>query len=173
MSNHPTSLSAGQAPGRLTDALLGSLSAEMQSALSESDASMDRLTVTLAELLESISMLTVEETGELDLTNQPSLRIDAIQRAAREAIVACQFYDRLRQRIEHASAGLGDLRELLDSPQSADDPATWERISGAIRSRFSMEQQAQVFQRALDAQPNPLETRHDAPPAPDNAIELF
>lgn len=60
---------------------------------------------------------------------------------AQRAMFAMQFHDQLVQRLHHVRDALGDLQDALSAPEMP--PATV--LLGAIRSRYTMEDERRLF----------------------------
>mgnify|MGYP001193108035 CR=1 FL=1 len=60
-------------------------------------------------------------------------------------IVAFQFYDRLSQRLSHASHSLDDLTAIVSDPARLYNPFAWSALQQKIRARYTMEDEKLMF----------------------------
>ena len=67
----------------------------------------------------------------------------------RSAIIALQFYDRLSQRLQHVAGSLELLGDLLARAEDYDADPGWEALRSQIRSRYSMNEERELYDRIL------------------------
>lgn len=72
-----------------------------------------------------------------------------LEAVARNAIVQFQFYDRMTQRLAHASASLRACQEALRDP-GAPGQEDWDRFWGAIRALYAMSDDRRLLDAVLD-----------------------
>lgn len=66
-----------------------------------------------------------------------------------QGVVAFQFYDRLSQRLQHVTSGLGLTKELLADSQERDNPEAWDQVNQSILSHYSLEEEKALFECVL------------------------
>jgi hypothetical protein len=69
------------------------------------------------------------------------------------AIIAFQFYDKLTQRLDHVSQSLGDLTNLITDPNSLYSPVAWQGLQASIRSKYTMEEERNMFDSVIAGAP--------------------
>ncbi len=65
------------------------------------------------------------------------------------AVVAFQFYDRLSQQLAHVVSSLDSMSDLVGDGARLYNPLEWERLQEAIRSRYSMQEEQEMFDALL------------------------
>jgi nitrate/nitrite-specific signal transduction histidine kinase len=66
-----------------------------------------------------------------------------------QSIIAFQFYDRLAQRLSHVNHSLAMLAELVADSARADSASEWTSLQQAIRARYSMPEEVEMFEAVL------------------------
>jgi hypothetical protein len=74
---------------------------------------------------------------------------EATQERINTSVVAFQFYDRLKQCLEHASVGLKGLSAIIDAPNRLYNPNEWHLLQNQIRGRYTMESEKIMFDAIL------------------------
>ncbi len=129
--------------------------AQIEIALGESDDSIEQLTASFTRMMahEQAIAEAVERLPDSEETR--SLRDSIRQRAAevaadmQGAIVAFQFYDKLTQRLGHVGSSLEAMSELVSDPARLHEPGEWRSLQQQIRSRYSMREEREMFDRIM------------------------
>ena len=132
---------------RETILMLNLAVAQIEVAMRDSSGSVDVLTNTFTGMYGNLMAL-VEAAQSLP--DGPAKQ--AVQEAGmavsvqmQEAIVAFQFYDRLSQRLSHASHSLDDLTAIVSDPARLYNPFAWSALQQKIRARYTMEDEKLMF----------------------------
>jgi len=138
----PDALSSALAIARGLHQFLNLGVAQLDAALRESDAQVDKIAQCLATLSSDVQQLesrVQSEPGAKCADLATSLR-DSLQ----SAIKALQFYDKLIQRLTHVRAGLAIPADATTDPAA---PATidWNSILDQVRGRYSMVEERVLF----------------------------
>lgn len=132
---------------RETILMLNLAVAQIEVALRDSSGSVDVLTNTFTGMYGNLMAL-VEATHTLPDTPVKQAIQDsgmAVSAQMQQAIVAFQFYDRLSQRLSHASHSLDDLTAIVSDPARLYNPFAWHALQQKIRSRYTMEDEKLMF----------------------------
>lgn len=129
--------------------------AQIEIALGESDDSIEQLTASFTRMMahEQAIAEAVEQLPDSEETR--ALRDTIRQRAAevaadmQEAIVAFQFYDKLTQRLGHVGFSLEAMSELVGDPARLHEPEEWRALQQRIRSKYSMREEREMFDRIM------------------------
>ncbi|HAI59994.1 MAG TPA: hypothetical protein DCM32_08980 [Xanthomonadaceae bacterium] len=129
--------------------------AQVEAAMTDSNASVDALTGTFTTMANTIALINGRIGGLAD--NEATAPVKAELMAAttnvagmvNQAIVAFQFYDRLSQRLSHVTNGLAWLAELVDDETQAADTQAWVELQARIRARYSMPEEVEMFEALL------------------------
>lgn len=70
-----------------------------------------------------------------------------------QSIVAFQFYDKLVQRLAHVNHSLAALSDLVGDNTRLFNPAEWRVLQEKIRSRYTMQEEAEMFEAVLAGKP--------------------
>lgn len=115
--------------------LLELTSSQLEVALQSASAQVERLAGSVA----AFAKLGVEIASNADpAVAAQGARVIA---EAERAMFAMQFHDQLVQRMHHVRDALGDLQDALSAPQMPPAAA----LLGAIRSRYTMEDERRLF----------------------------
>lgn len=162
--------------------MLGLCEAQMDSALQESDQSIDALVAaftTLADTARTVSSLTGKLPDDVKAQLDPSLheQIAAFQTQMAAAVVAFQFYDKLSQRLGHVRYSLSTLAQFACSRTQMQQPEQWTRLHSTLRRLYRTQEEREVFQMVMEGDGSGFV--HASPPPASTAngrageIELF
>lgn len=128
--------------------------AQIEMAMRESDDSIDALTgsfTTMVEHVSAISRAAREIKGDENLETIDRIQTDCQDVTAnmQHSIVAFQFYDKLSQRLDHVNHAMNQLAELVADQSRLYNPNEWVGLQGRIRSRYSMQEEQDMFDALL------------------------
>jgi len=128
--------------------------AQIDMAMRESDDSIDALTGSFTSMVDHVAAISQasEQIGGKENANL----VDKIQTDCanvsdnmQHSIIAFQFYDKLSQRLEHVNQSMVMLAELVADQSRLYNPAEWVELQNAIRSRYSMKEEGEMFDALL------------------------
>ncbi len=164
--------------------MLGLCEAQMDSALQESDQSIDALVAAFTSLVDTartVSSLTGNLPDDAQAQLDPSFheQIATFQKQMAAAVVAFQFYDKLSQRLGHVRYSLSTLAQFACSRSQMQQPEQWTRLHSTLRRLYRTQEEREVFQLVMEgdgsgfvhASPAPVSTGNDRAKAGE--IELF
>ena len=165
--------------------MLGLCEAQMDSALLESDQSIDALVQAFTSLMDTARAvgaltgnLSAEMKGQIDPGIQDQISAFSDQMAA--AVVAFQFYDKLSQRLGHVRYSLSTLAQFACSRNQMQQPEQWTRLHSTLRRLYRTQEEREVFQVVMEGDGSGF--AHASPPPAAGAanersaageIELF
>jgi len=121
--------------------------AQMEVAMHDSTGSVDVLTHSFTD------MMGLVEAGRSlpDSPQKESIQSlgAGVTSQMQGAIVAFQFYDRLSQRLAHASHSLEDLTGIVSDPSRVYNPYAWHELQQKIRSKYTMEDEKPMSDTVL------------------------
>lgn len=129
--------------------------AQVEAAMTDSNASVDALTGTFTTMANTIKLINERISGLADTEATGPVKMELMMATmnvagmVNQAIVAFQFYDRLSQRLAHVNHGLAWLAELVSDQDEASSAAAWAALQGKIRSRYSMPEEVEMFEAVL------------------------
>jgi hypothetical protein len=129
--------------------------AQVEAAMTDSNASVDALTGTFTTMANTIKLINERISGLADTEATGPVKMELMMATmnvagmVNQAIVAFQFYDRLSQRLAHVNHGLAWLAELVSDQDEASSTAAWAALQGKIRSRYSMPEEVEMFEAVL------------------------
>jgi hypothetical protein len=144
--------------------LLELATAQLEVALQNSNAHVEQL----ATSVDALSKL----GAELRAHENPAVAEQGARVLAEtlRAMFAMQYHDQLAQRLEHVRDALGDLHDALAAPV----PPPTRTLLGAIRSRYTMEDERKLFDVVLGALPGaPADDTEVEPEALRGSVEMF
>lgn len=138
---------------RETVRMLNLAVAQIAMAMQEGDDSVESLGRSFTEMVGQVEEIANEATVLDPASSVPAGRIlercAQVQSNIQQSIVAFQFYDRLSQRIDHVQHALEQLGELVGDTSRLYNPSEWQALQGAIRNRYSMREEQEMFDALL------------------------
>ncbi len=129
--------------------------AQIEIALTESDESFDHLTHSFTNIMEYEKNIAQVVEGLPDSEQTLALR-DSIRHSTQKlrqefqgAIIAFQFYDKLTQRLSHVCSSIEAMSGLVGDTSKNNDPAQWTLLQDAIKSRYSMHEEYEMFDNVM------------------------
>ena len=123
--------------------------AQISMAMHEGEDSVGALTRSFTDMVTRVNAIgaTAERMQQCDDDARGAILGDcaAVQSGIQQTIVAFQFYDRLSQRLDHVKAALEQLASLVSDKRRLFDPDEWHGLQRAIRSRYTMAEEQQMF----------------------------
>ena len=135
-----------------TLSMLKLAAAQVEYSMRDGNRSVDTLTESFTTMAGSMNV--IEQTSkelwdkhgfEDELTHRVTEQCDTVSSKMQQAIVAFQFYDKLVQRLDHVVGSLSQLGELVGNPAKLYLPAEWRYLQEAIRSKYTMGQERELF----------------------------
>lgn len=133
---------------RETVLLLNLSVAHINNSMSEGDESINTLTDTVTSMISSVKTI-----GEVAQSMPDGEAKDIIMKhhadvssKIHEIVISFQFYDKLVQRLTHASNCLADLSDLVSAPGRLYNPYEWKKLQGFIESKYTVEADKVMFQ---------------------------
>lgn len=129
--------------------------AQVEAAMTDSNASVDALTGTFTTMANTITLINERISGLADTEATAPVKTELMMATMKvagmvnQAIVAFQFYDRLSQRLSHVNNGLAWLADLVAEPEAASSASAWAELQGKIRARYSMPEEIEMFEAVL------------------------
>ena len=129
--------------------------AQVEAAMTDSNASVDALTGTFTTMANTITLINGRIAGLADTEATAPVKSELLSATTHvagmvnQAIVAFQFYDRLSQRLSHVNNGLAWLAELVGDEAGAGDAQAWADLQARIRARYSMPEEIEMFEAVL------------------------
>ena len=132
--------------------MLGITIAQIRTSLSDSNANVDTLSSTFAQIADHV--LTIHDSAAAISSVEPKdqLELELIQAAStaakakvNNAVVDFQFFDRLDQRLGHVIKSLDDMSALIQNPDRLQDPVAWMELQSNLHDSYSMESERLMF----------------------------
>jgi hypothetical protein len=91
-----------------------------------------------------------DDLSEGDLKTTIESNCNEVLKLMQAAIIAFQFYDKLSQRLNHASNSLGSLGELIEEPGRLYSPYEWKGLQQKIKSKYTIAADKAMFEAILE-----------------------
>ncbi len=136
---------------RETVRMLELATAQILMAMRDGDESVSTVATSFTSLADTVNSIARAASEWHGAADTQAIRSEVISRAAeaqagvQATIVAFQFYDKLTQRLDHVTKMLSDVSDLVSAPQRACDLGEWRKMQDAIRSRYSMQEEQEMF----------------------------
>jgi hypothetical protein len=172
-----------------TIAMLALTVAQIETSMKEGDQSVNQLTESFTDLA-SHSQEIIAEAQRLDINipHEADIRKNMLHAAEglngkiQQAIIAFQFYDRLSQRLDHASHSLEKIGHLIADSGERYQESAWRNAQEEIKSSYTMESERIMFEHimrghsvaeALEIYHHQFEKEKDESFGTDDDVELF
>ena len=132
---------------------------QIEAAMRDSNSSVEVLTdvfTTMAGYMRMISDTVAALPDEGVASDAKTSLLGAAENVSgmvRKAIIAFQFYDKLVQRLSHVNHSLASLSDLINDNSRLYSPYEWGALQEKIRSKYSMREEAQMFEAVLGGMP--------------------
>lgn len=136
---------------RETLLMLGLAVAQIESAMKDSNESVDVLTNSFTTMFGNVQVI-ADAVKDLPpgVTRQLiEENCTLVSARMQEAIVAFQFYDRMAQRLSHVSHSVDGLAELISDNRRLYNPHEWVGMQQRIRAKYTMEEERVMFDAIL------------------------
>lgn len=139
-----------------TIAMLALTVAQIETSMKEGDKSVNQLTDSFTDLA-SHSQEIIAEAQKLDedIPHEALIRKNMLQAAEgltgkiQQAVIAFQFYDRLSQRLDHASHNLEKIGHLIADSGDRYEESAWRKVQDEIKSSYTMEAERIMFEHIM------------------------
>lgn len=133
---------------RETVLLLNLSVAHINNSMSEGDESINTLSNIVTSMLENLNTIgevaaKLPDSEEKDILIKHQADVDS---KIHEIVMSFQFYDKLVQRLNHASNCLSDLSVIVDEPNRLYNPYEWKKLQSYIESKYTIESDKIMFQ---------------------------
>ena len=172
-----------------TIAMLALTVAQIETSMKEGDQSVNQLTDSFTDLA-CHSQEIIEEAQKLDVNipHEAEIRKNMLHAAEglsgkiQQAVIAFQFYDRLSQRLDHASHSLEKVGHLFANSTERYQEDAWRNVQEDIKSSYTMEAERIMFEHimrghtvaeALEIYHHQFKSDKDESFDTDDDIELF
>ena len=133
---------------RETVLLLNLSVAHIMNSMSEGDESVNTLTDTVTSMIDSVKTIgeVASQMPDGEAKDTIMSRHADVDSKIHEIVMSFQFYDKLVQRLSHASNCLSDLGDLVSQPNRLYNPIEWQELQAYIESKYTVESDKIMFQ---------------------------
>jgi uncharacterized protein YoxC len=139
-----------------TIAMLALTVAQIETSMKEGDKSVNQLTSSFTDLANH-SQNIVQEAKKLDESSphESAIRNNILKTAEdlggkiQQAVIAFQFYDRLSQRLDHASHSLEKIGHLIANSEKRYEENAWRNMQDEIKNSYTMEAERIMFEHIM------------------------
>ena len=137
---------------RETVSMLTAATASVESAMRDGNSSVNTLAESFTGIVGHIAAMdqAIETMAEGELKSTMMLNSSATSEKIHASIVNFQFYDKLQQRLEHVSASLSALADIVSTPDRLYNPSEWREFQQFLRSQFTIESDVKLFDAIMN-----------------------
>ncbi len=137
---------------RETVLLLNLSVAHIKNSMSEGDESINTLTDTVTAMISSVKTIgeVASDLPESEAKSTILRHHQDVDSKIHEIVISFQFYDKLVQRLSHASNCLSDLGSLVSEQSRLYNPLEWKKLQNFIESKYTVEADKIMFQALKD-----------------------
>jgi hypothetical protein len=139
-----------------TIAMLALTVAQIETCMKEGDQSVNQLTDSFTDLANhSQEIISEAQNLDINIPHEANIRKNMLQAAEglsgkiQQAVIAFQFYDRLSQRLDHASHSLEKIGHLIADPDERYQESAWRNVQEDIKSSYTMEAERIMFEHIM------------------------
>lgn len=164
---------------RETVKLLTLSATQVQSSVREGDNSVTTLTEAFTSMVDNLAEVvkSLEDIDDCPAKEKAMLYCMATNERVQASIIAFQFYDRMQQCLQHVTANLNGLSEIIENPQLLYNPMEWRKLQDKIREGYTMESEKIMFDAILQGKTiehaMALASLHSNTAEDEDDIELF
>ncbi|HEC13645.1 MAG TPA: hypothetical protein ENI80_10450 [Acidiferrobacteraceae bacterium] len=97
-------------------------------------------------LAEALNKKSAANTGVNEIIGACDKYLDKVQAGT----VGFQFYDKLTQRLRHASKSMQRVKDLLHAPDQLNDESAWQVLKDDIHQRYNTEEDRKLYQAIIE-----------------------
>ncbi len=182
-----TPMSTAQSPDldwsqiRETVLMLELAATQIDTAMKDSNASVNTLTQAFTGMAESLARISARlaalpEGGEAGISKAEMVaETSQVSGMVHQAIISFQFYDKLVQRLDHVCASLSQMGDLIGDRKRLFNPEEWAGLQNAIRAKYTTDEERFMFEAVLKGIPvdQAIEQFMAEKQSQGNDIELF
>ena len=166
---------SGWTPERQVANMLELCSAQMESALQDSDQAVEALIKvfqSVAETSRTLNDIGAQLPPETGAAIKQALdqQLEALARQIGTAVVSFQFYDKLTQRLGHVRYSLSSLAQFVCDRAQSSEQDQWRRMLNALRRLYRTDEERRIFQMMTEGVSVELEP---AQSTPAGEVEMF
>lgn len=127
--------------------------AQIENSMRDGDKSVNFLTNGFSDLAKNSKDI-IEEANNLpnengEIKEKIILAAQGIDNRLQQAVISFQFYDRLTQRLEHASQSLERIGHLIANSSERYKKDAWKKAQQDIKSSYTMEAERIMFEHIM------------------------
>ena len=129
-----------------TMTMLQLTSAQIRSSMMDGHNSISELTAilgTIAEHGQKLNELLAENCGPT------KHHADELMANVHRGIVACQFHDRVTQRLDHVTNKLSQIADLVTHPEDFSNAEKWQMLQEEVRQSYTMESEKLMYEQIM------------------------
>lgn len=130
--------------------------AQIETSMKDGDKSVDNLTSGFSDLAKnSKDIIREADNLTLDSANNSEIQKNIINAAKdiderlQQAVISFQFYDRLTQRLDHASQSLEKIGHLIANPNERYKKDAWRKAQEDIKGSYTMQAERIMFEHIM------------------------
>lgn len=128
-----------------TMTMLELTSAQIRSSMLDGDNSISELTTTLQTIAEHSQKLDDLLTDNAPAKHHAAELLANVQRG----VVACQFHDRVSQRLDHVTHSLAQIAEIITNPDEFSDITKWQSLQEQVSKSYTMDCERLMFEQIM------------------------
>lgn len=139
-----------------TIAMLALTVAQIETSMKEGDQSVNQLTGSFTEIahhnqeiITAAQKLNPATPHEAIVQNSLLSTTEQLSKKIQQAVIAFQFYDRLSQRLDHASHSLEKVGHLIANANERYQESAWRMVQEEIKSSYTMDSERIMFEHIM------------------------
>lgn len=124
---------------------------QVEESVLKGDHSVNNLSESFTAMVKNLEDITaiVDEMEDGEAKEKLQLHCMMTSSKVTASIIEFQFYDRMKQCLEHVTENLMSLSHIVDNPKMLYSPRAWHELQIKIRASYSMETEKIMFDAIL------------------------
>ncbi len=136
---------------RETVKLIAVSASQVEASVLKGDHSVSNLTESFTGMAMHLDAITnaLDDLEESEAKETIKMHCMMTSERVHTSIIEFQFYDRMKQCLEHVTDNLMGLSDIIETPKLLYNPDEWQKLQNFIRSGYSMESEKIMFDAIL------------------------
>ena len=129
-----------------TMTMLQLTSAQIRTSILDGEDSVSQLTHTLESIAERSQLL--QQLMDTDV-NAAKEQTEALMEDVNRGVMACQFHDRVSQRLDHVTSSISKIASIVTNPAEFSDAGKWQSLQQDISKTYTMDCERLMFEQIM------------------------
>jgi hypothetical protein len=129
-----------------TMTMLQLTSAQIRTSIMDGEDSVSQLTHTLESIANRSQLLRELLDSDVEAAKEQTV---ALMEDVNRGVMACQFHDRVSQRLDHVTNSISQIAEIVTNPSQFSDANKWQSLQNNISESYTMDCERLMFEQIM------------------------